>query len=273
MTFTEKYMFSNQIISHRHNCHLSKRASFCVSGSITIEAALAVPMFFLAVIALCYMLEVMSIRTSIRSGMQSAAKETAQEAYLKPVLIPGEIEKGIIQSVGEERLNKSMVEGGNQGLHCEKSYISPFTGIMEIRINYQVILPVRIFGRITVPMEESVKVKGWTGYETTALGYGEEDVVYITETGMVYHKDYHCTYLELSIKSVLADEVENLRNASQGKYYPCEKCRAMHLEGQVYITDYGNRYHSSISCSGLKRTIYAVPITEAVGKGACSKCG
>lgn len=273
MTFTEKYMFSNQIISHRHNCHLSKRASFCVSGSITIEAALALPLFFLAVIALCYMMEVMSIRTSIRSGMQSAAKEVSQEAYLKPVLIPGELENLIIQSIGEERINRSIVESGSQGIHCEKSYMSPFTGIMEIRVNYQVLLPMRIFGRITVPMEENCRVKGWNGYEKTVLGAENEEIVYITETGMVYHRDYHCTYLELSIKAVLLDEVENLRNGSQGKYYPCERCMTSRLSGQVYITDYGNRYHSSLNCGGLKRTIYAVPVSEAVGKGACSKCG
>ena len=65
MAFTDTTMFFNQNISHRHHCLLNKRAPFCVSGSITIEAALAVPMFFLAIIALCYMMEVMSVQRSI----------------------------------------------------------------------------------------------------------------------------------------------------------------------------------------------------------------
>lgn len=268
-TITKELTYS---ISRRQDYHIIKRASFCVSGSITIEAALAVPMFFLAVIALCYMMEVMSIRTSIRSGMQSAGKLAAKESYLKPVLMPGKIESGIIESVGSERLDRSIVEGGSQGLHCEESYMSPVTAIMELTVSYKVFLPVRLFGRVTVPMEESCRVKGWTGYEKAGFLNTDQTVVYITETGMVYHRDYHCNYLELSIRMVPADGVEDLRNASQGKYYPCERCGG-HTGGGVYITDYGDRYHSSLACSGLKRTIYAVPFSEAAGKGACSKCG
>ena len=96
--------------------------------------------------------------------------------------------------------------------------------------------------------------------------------VYVTETGLVYHRDYHCTHLELSIHMVLQSEIESLRNEGGGKYHPCQHCMKG-AGGGVYITDTGDRYHSSLSCSGLKRTIYAVPLSEVAGKGACSRCG
>lgn len=102
----------------------------------------------------------------------------------------------------------------------------------------------------------------------------DEETVYVTETGVVYHRDYHCNYLELSIRMVTADSIDGLRNKEQGKYYPCEHCAEKGTQKGVYITDYGNRYHNSLNCSGLKRTIYAVPLSEAsVGRGACTKCG
>lgn len=59
-----------------------------------------------------------------------------------------------------------------------------------------------------------------------------------------------------------------------GIYHLCERCGWMPgNDGNCYVTDYGDRYHTSLSCSGLKRKVYTVPLSEVKGKGACSKCG
>ena len=253
----------------------ARRVGKTQRGSITVEAAFAMPLFFFAVLALCYMSEVMAIRTSIRGGLQYAGKIAAENAYERPVLLAGSIEEELINAVGAERLDRSIVESGSGGVHCEKSYMSMSTGIMELRASYHVYLPLPVFGSVVVPMEESCRVKGWTGYENAGVLAEDEETVYITETGMVYHRDYHCHYLELSARMIPEEMVGDLRNKSQGKYYPCERCvhKGTDTGSGVYITDYGDRYHSSLNCGGLKRTVYAIPLSEAVGKGACSKCG
>ena len=43
-----------------------------VKGSITVEAAIAVPVFFLAVVSLLYLMEMMTIHTAVRCGLQYA---------------------------------------------------------------------------------------------------------------------------------------------------------------------------------------------------------
>lgn len=269
------YPISSYQTHCRRRFRISKRTSFCLSWKkavITVEAALAIPLFFMAALALFYMIEVMSIRTTIRAGMQYAGKKAAEEAYAKRFVTPGSLEADIVSAIGGERLERSVVVGGSGGIHCEKSRMSVVTGILELRATYQVKLPVPVFAANPVRMEESMRMKGWTGYVRSGFGQGEEETVYVTENGMVYHRDYHCNYLELSIRMVPSAAVEELRNGSQGKYHACERCVHSGAAGEVYITDYGDRYHNSLGCSGLKRTIYAVSLTEAVGKGACSKC-
>ena len=67
----------------RYVCHTSAgRASAFTSlrGSITLEAAAAVPIFFFAVVSLLFLMEIMSIQTAVRSGLQYAGKLAAEEA-------------------------------------------------------------------------------------------------------------------------------------------------------------------------------------------------
>ncbi|MBQ2257432.1 MAG: pilus assembly protein, partial [Lachnospiraceae bacterium] len=66
--------------------------------------------------------------------------------------------------------------------------------------------------------------------------------------------------------------LERERNESREIYYPCEECGGS-CGNTVYITSHGNRYHATLSCSKLKRTVLAVPISQVGGRGACSKCG
>ena len=269
------YLRSSYFQYFRQRFRCFKRISSCLSAKkavITVEAALAVPLFFFAVLALFYMIEVMSIRTTIRSGMQYAAKEAAEDIYLNPVVTPGSLESDIVSSIGSERLDRSIVVNGSGGIHCEESRMSALTGILELRASYQIRLPIPVFLAAPVNMEESMRMKGWNGYTRFGLGQENEETVYITENGMVYHRDYHCNYLELSIRMVPYGAVDGLRNENQGKYHACERCVHGMAASEVYITEYGGRYHNSLSCSGLKRTIYAIPLTEAIGKGACSKC-
>ena len=243
-----------------------------VRGSVTVEASMAVPLFFFAVISLVYLMEMMAIGTSVRSGLQYAGKMAVYEHYPAAVVIPSKLETDIVNAIGAGRLDRSIVMGGSSGIDCGKSYVSLRTGIGELCAEYKVHIPVPFFRIRGIPCKETLKIKTWTGYEKEGFSLNNERIVYLTETGLVYHKDYHCTHLDLSIRMEQIENVKNLRNINGGKYYPCAFCNAGSSD-KVYLTGSGNRYHGTISCSGLKRTIYAVPISEVVGKGACSRCG
>lgn len=255
--------------------YIEKASASASQGSITVEAAFCIPLFLFAAVCLIWLLEIQAIRISVISGLHEAGKQMAQEMYLSPVFSSSRVEREMVKSIGADRLERSLVAGGSGGINCGKSMMYPESKIMELRVQYKIRIPIPAFAIPDILQEEGMRIKCWTGYVKEGFtDRTDTTIVYVAETGVVYHLDYHCTYLELSIQSVPSDTVDGLRNESQGKYHPCERCmKAAQAGGNVYITDYGDRYHSSLSCSGLKRRVYAVPLSEVKGKGACSKCG
>ena len=249
----------------------SEKASASVRGSVTVEAAMAIPLFFFCIICFLYLMEMSVIQTSVRAGLSAAEKEIAVEAYALPVVVPTEVEKKVVQAIGKERLDRSLIMGGSEGIDCGESYISPTTGIGKLVAEYQVELPIPTFLIPSITYHVNMKIKGWTGYENGSF-LSDADIFYMTPSGSVYHTDYNCSYLDLSIRTVGVGEVDSLRNKDGGKYYACSCCKD-NPSSVVYITDYGTNFHSSLSCSGLKRTVIAVDAGETEGRSACSKCG
>ena len=262
------------IQSTPHFVDKRERASaFTSRGSLTLEAAIVVPIFFFAMLCLAYLLEMMSIQTTVRNGLYSAGKEVSKEAYSGDLLTAGELEHKIIENIGRDRLDRSIITGGADGIDCAETKCRRTTGVMDLSVQYQVEIPILMFRIASVTCEETLRVKGWTGYVANAGNGTKEDVVYVTDAGIVYHRDSQCTYLDMSIQSVRRETVNELRNQSGGRYYPCESCGNAQTDSTLlYITLYGTRYHTSLECKKIKRNIYAISIDEAYGLGGCSKC-
>jgi len=182
----------------------------------------------------------------------------------------------ILECVGRSYLDQSCVKGGCGGISLAGSSVMGEGDIIDLRVAYQVRPFAKLMGFDGFSMSQCYYGKAWTGYDVTGQVSDvskEDPMVFITESGSVYHLDRGCTYLNPSVQSVDAGSVAGLRNHSGGKYYPCGSCGEAGAGGQVYITQYGDSYHSRINCSGLKRTIYTVPLSQVGARGRCSKCG
>lgn len=272
-TRKEEDSTKTQTITSHFPKHIERASLFTsFKGSITVETALTLPLFFLAICSLCYLLEVMSIQLTLRTALDKVGRETALEVYEKPFISANELEEKIVKHIGREQLNRSVVAEGSNGLDLSATTISGKSKRIKMCLAYKIRLPIHIFGKLALSCKEEIRLKGWTGYEKEFGFQDREDIVYITETGMVYHRDSQCTYLDLSIQIVEKENIARLRNKNGEKYKPCEKCGRKSGK-KVYITNHGNRYHKTIGCSGLKRKVYAIPISEALGKGECSRCG
>ena len=133
--------------------------------------------------------------------------------------------------------------------------------------------PINLLGKIQYQIVQEAKCRKWTGYQLGQDTNEADGWLYYTEYGTVYHASRSCRYLDLSIHGIPYIQVGQNRNHSGGKYYQCEKCGGGSNYGMVYVTDYGDRYHSSLTCSGLKRSIHMIRKTKATEKRMCKKCG
>ena len=121
--------------------------------------------------------------------------------------------------------------------------------------------------------EQRADCRKWTGW-SAAEGSDEDQWVYVTQTGTAYHREYSCTHLELSIRSVAEAEIAALRNENGEAYRKCMQCRyAENAFGRLYITNQGDCYHKDLGCSGIKRTVRMIRLSEVGTRRPCSRCG
>lgn len=140
---------------------------------------------------------------------------------------------------------------------------------VHIDFSYRFKPSLLVLANVKIPMHHEVYIKSWTGYKPVQ---NEDEnmqgkrIYYVTDFESVYHTTRDCTHLSLSVRMV------STKGSISGAYTPCEKCgKQTNISGNYYVTEEGRRYHTSLSCPGLKRTIYEV--TDIYGLSPCSRCG
>lgn len=270
-----------------------KRASPFTSrklrASMTVETAIALPLFMFFIIQVMSAINMIGVQSRLLAALHQTGNKMAFSGYLHGggdgnVFIEGlasvaltEVyaKNQILDYAGREYLDKSCIKNGAGGISFIGSSVMGSNDVIEICLSYYAKPLFPILGFDGFYMSQCYYGRAWTGYDAKG-GISDMDdndpMVYVTETGTVYHTNRSCTYLNPSVTSVAADAVKDSRNQSGGKYYPCEICGGNIVTGTVYITSQGSSYHTSITCSGLKRTVYTIPLSQAGGRGKCSKC-
>lgn len=247
------------------------RSCTCHKASYTLEAAVILPLLAGFFAFLLFFFRVLQVQTGVQTALYCAGRKTACEAGTvdsEPALLVL-AEAHFRKEVKKNDIIDDFVAGGTNGISL---LTSDFTGdYIELKANYYIKSPINLFKVGGIYAAQGTKNRKWTGDGRSGE---QEDYVYVTQRGSVYHRSRFCHYLDLSICAVSSETVSELRNKDGDIYYSCPMCAKNGSNSEfVYVTDYGERYHNRLSCSGLKRTISLIPMSEVRGRGPCSKCG
>ncbi len=245
-----------------------------IDASYMVELSLLLPFFagFIAVLLMYF--QVLTVQQEVGDALLSSGRDLSVLACKEgesenSLLLAAEVV--FLKNLKNNSAVDTFVRHGRLGILLLHS---DFSGnYILLQADYKIRLPFGLFGIRDIKITQKIKCRKWTGQSESDTV--EEDIVYITPKGRVYHRKPDCRYLKPSVKGVDADAVDRMRNEDGSKYFPCAQCMKHQILNTktVYITEYGNRYHSSRDCSKIKHLVYTVRLSEVSERNACSKCG
>ncbi len=229
-------------------------------GSASLEATLVMPVFLLAMISLFMMFQSVLVEAQIYEAAAETAEYMAEMAYLEAANTAAAYLR-FPRYVDETDRMERYVKHGVSGVQFLGSEIGD--EYIVLRVSYAM---EHLGTRSFTIRKRAYTGAAWEAAETEAA-HAEDAYVYVTDNQAVYHTTRQCSYLRLQIRT------SALEQAKQSGYDACAFCGRNVQGTQVYVTNEGDRYHSSLTCSGLKRTVYRKKKSEVAGLAACSRCG
>ncbi len=254
-----------------HSDHTEAYPYTCRRASMTVEAAVILPLFVGFMVVLMFYFRMMQVQLGVEQAMAYTARITAASSRETGEHISKtKVRLLFAGALKREKVPLKYVDGGMAGISVSKSDFTEKEIIF--RTSYKMTLPVGFFGKLTHGVRQEVSARKWTGWIEEDDLKADEAYVYVTETGRAYHKSRDCAYLDLSIHAISSLDLHRKRNKNGERYRKCSSCCKKGKKAAYYITDYGVLYHGSISCKNLKRTVYLIPIEKVGKRHGCGKC-
>lgn len=285
-------------------------------ASITVEAALVLPIALSVILFFMYWIQIVNMEQVLYQAGIDAVEEAAACGYLIQYGEKGiggliadqvgdeykafatgatEIVEGagyaawfknrICAAARAETIADSLIAGGLDGISFWKSDACAEDGLTVVCMNYSVRFPVFSDLLPEVAFSKEIVMRSFCGQgeaqfdEESEDGAAQENTaedneeVFVTRTGTVYHVTDRCTYIKLDVSSVSSEHLTEMRNDYGAKYYACESCAKGNITKNVWITGKGTRYHTKKDCGKITRNVDKIPVSEAKEQyRPCSRC-
>lgn len=275
----KKYLKNKKAIGETDNSKKRAVSFASFAGSLTVEAALVLPIFLSAMLLLSGLFHAMSVCSQVNHYLCMTGRKIAAYSRSEKGVDQGTLYQLFYSEIGGSGIDSDDIAGGYAGL-IPRAESSEQGHLLKLSIRFGIRMPGYLLPSRTIWTVETVYIRPWTGKSAEMYSgageYGQSGQVYVAENGSVYHRDLSCTYLALSIHACSMSSVQHLRNQYGARYVQCERCGHVSDKNQtVFITDMGTAWHTDRHCSGLKRTMDGMSQKEAEQSGLrpCSRCG
>ena len=277
-----------------------------VSASMTVEAALCLPVWLFFAAALMEPVRWLDRQRQVQTALECFSEELSQVLYLRELGSGGSEGTGTGSGSGsasgtvdrENGLSDGYMEllsGAAAGLWIQgkaeklvgrvavKEAEAPdSSGNICLEVEYKERLPFFPVYRQGITMKAASRRRGWIGlagklteegeHKTEAEGTGGH-AVYVGAGMGRYHWYRDCHYISNAYEAVSLDQAEKMTNQSGERYRPCSRCADTgHGDRTVYVTAGGRHYHFNRACSAMVSYVRTVDLEDVGHLGVCSYC-
>ena len=265
-------------------------------ASLTLEAALVLPVFLFAMYLLILPMRMMDTSRKMLCICEAVCRNAAAGSYLLQREEISVGEKGdaaqttaaaqdvqtvlrekavglLAATCAAEQLDDNFVED----IQFWRSRCMDDGEIITVTLDYRYRLPFSILGLTSLPQHVTASHRAWIGESRDSSSSqtgnsGDDTLVYIGRHSTRYHRTSGCHYLSNNLTPVPFSAVSAKKNSGGASYHACPRCAKGCSSGTVYIMPSGTAYHTDPDCSAIRAYVRAVPKSSVEHLGACSYC-
>lgn len=294
---------SNNVLSYSdtysNEASTNKVAANNLKGSLTIEAAISIPIYMMLISVLISITSILYLQLSMQIALEETVRKSTKTAYISSLFLSLDEDQqqtvkksddSIIENIttsllsatylttvftGEKNkklVNSPMIINGKNGINFYSSSIDFNEGIADIILNYKVKLPFLPEKFFHFNLTNRCYIHLYTGKPLAKKQAPVDYYVYFTSHGNVFHFNRYCQYLLDYTDAVAYKKLEP-------DISPCARCTSEstdHLKYEnpiVYITKSREFFHVSLNCPTFTGDVFRTSYSSLDDSDKiCEKC-
>lgn len=272
-----------------HVCGIiEKDKRVCLNASLTIEAALGLPLILFSMIILMIPLRIMDADRQMQIAAESVVTDVSRYMYTVNEIREGKQEDrdgeadeymnlatdAALGAFAAARAGQQVEDRGLNIINFLDSEFMRENDMIVVKLDYEYKLPFPVLRLGTITQETVAARRAWTGKDGSGGSHAgdaeaeDDEIVYIGKNPTRYHLSPSCHYLSNSWSTVTV----NGNGRAEGRT-PCDRCGRAAVPGQqVYVTPEGEKFHTDVHCTAMQAFPQAVRKSTVEHLGCCSYC-